>query len=157
MVADDAEIDSCFAVALAQHERSDRPLERARTELCYGERLRRAGRRSDARAHLRSALGAFDRAGAVPWSERARAELRATGETARRRDPTAAERLTAQELQVALAVAAGRTNREAAAALFLSPKTIEYHLHNAYRKLGVRSRTQLARQPAHETPVLEPG
>jgi DNA-binding NarL/FixJ family response regulator len=78
-------------------------------------------------------------------SEFAQAELAASGETAKRRDPTAAEKLTPQELQVALAVARGATNREAAGALFLSPKTVEFHLGHIYRKLGIRSRSQLTR------------
>jgi DNA-binding CsgD family transcriptional regulator len=151
----DDEIDARFAEALVLHERTPSPFERARTELCYGERLRRAGRRADAREHLRAALEAFERLGAVPWAERAKAELRATGETARRRDPTVAERLTPQELQIALAVGEGRTNRDVAAALFLSPKTIEYHLANVYRKLDVRTRAQLAHRLAREA-LVEP-
>ncbi|HEX3752481.1 MAG TPA: helix-turn-helix transcriptional regulator, partial [Streptosporangiaceae bacterium] len=79
----------------------------------------------------------------VPWSETARAELAATGETARRRDQSAVSELTPQELQIALRIAGGQTTRETAAALFLSPKTIEYHLRNIYRKLGISSRTEL--------------
>jgi DNA-binding CsgD family transcriptional regulator len=150
LLAAEDEIDADFGEALALHDRTPSGFERARTELCYGERLRRAGRRVDARMHLRSSLETFERLGAVPWAERTRAELRATGETARRRDPTAAERLTPQELQVALAVGVGRTNRDVAAALFLSPKTIEYHLGNIYRKLDVRSRAQLAHLLARE-------
>jgi DNA-binding CsgD family transcriptional regulator len=150
LLAAEDKIDAHFGEALALHDRTPSALERARTELCYGERLRRAGRRADARTHLRSALDAFERLGAVPWAERTRVELRATGETARRRDPTAAERLTPQELQVALAVGEGHTNRDVAAALFLSPKTIEYHLGNVYRKLDVRSRAQLAHLLARE-------
>jgi DNA-binding CsgD family transcriptional regulator len=150
LLAADVDIDAHFGQALALHRRTPSAFERARTELCYGERLRRAGRRVDARIRLRSALEAFERLGAVPWAERTRAELHATGETARRRDPTAAERLTPQELQVALAVGEGRTNRDVAAALFLSPKTIEYHLGNVYRKLDVRSRAQLAHLLARE-------
>jgi DNA-binding CsgD family transcriptional regulator len=147
LLASDSEFDAHFEGALALHdEQAPRPIERARTELCYGERLRRAGRRVDARSHLRAALEAFDAAGAVPWSERTRSELAATGETVGRRDPTAAERLTPQELQIALAVGEGKTNKEVAAALFLSQKTIEYHLHNVYRKLDVHSRAQLATQ-----------
>jgi DNA-binding CsgD family transcriptional regulator len=122
------------------------PFETARTQLVLGERLRRAGRRVEARAALRQALQAFERLGAQPWAERARAELRASGERVRRGSPTAAEQLTPQELQVALEVAGGSTNREAAAALFLSPKTIEFHLRNIYRKLGIRSRTELVRR-----------
>jgi DNA-binding CsgD family transcriptional regulator len=136
--------EACFEAALEWHDRTQTPFERARTQLCFGERLRRARRRSDARSQLRAAVEAFDRLGARLWAERARRELRASGQTARRRDPSTAERLTAQELQVALIVARGATNREAAAALFVSPKTIDSHLHSAYRKLGVRSRTELA-------------
>jgi DNA-binding CsgD family transcriptional regulator len=151
------EIDVHFAEALALHDRTPSAFERARTELCYGERLRRAGRRVDGRTHLRSALEVFERLGAVPWAERTRVELRATGETARRRDPTAVERLTPQELQVALAVGEGRTNRDVAAALFLSPKTIEYHLGNIYRKLDVRSRAQLAHLLAREGSLIVAG
>jgi DNA-binding CsgD family transcriptional regulator len=153
LLAGEDEVDAHFEEALALHDRTPSPFERARTELCYGERVRRAGRRVDARRHLRAALEGFERLGAVPWAERTRAELRATGETARRRDPTAAERLTPQELQVALVVGEGRTNREVAAALFLSPKTIEYHLGNIYRKLDVRSRAQLAHLLAREGSV----
>jgi DNA-binding CsgD family transcriptional regulator len=85
----------------------------------------------------------FDHLGADPWSEMARAELAATGETARRRDATTLNDLTPQELQIALSLAAGRTTRETAAALFLSPKTIEYHLRNVYRKLSIGSRNEL--------------
>lgn len=91
------------------------------------------------------AEGEFELLGAAPWAERARAELRATGQTFRRRDPTALETLTPQEFQVARLVAAGGTNGDVAAQLFLSHRTVSYHLHNVYRKLGVASRTELAR------------
>ena len=133
-----------FEEALAFHAHVPTPFERARTELCYGERLRRARRRADARARLRSALEVFDELGARPWSERARAELRASGQTARRRS-TPVDALTQQELAVAKLVVGGATNRDAAATLFVSPKTIEFHLGNVYRKLEVRSRTELVR------------
>jgi DNA-binding CsgD family transcriptional regulator len=146
LLGDGDEIDKHFGEALALHERTPSAFEKARTELCYGERLRREGRRVDARSQLGSALATFERVGAMPWAERTQAELAATGVTARRRDPTAADRLSPQELQVALAVAEGGTNREVATALFLSPKTIEYHLANVYRKLDVRSRAQLVRR-----------
>jgi DNA-binding CsgD family transcriptional regulator len=132
-----------FETALQLHDADERPLERARTHLAYGERLRRGGRRVAAREELRRALELFMRHGAAPWAERARAELAASGETLRR-EHEAREQLTPQELQVAFAVSSGATNREAAAQLFLSPKTIEFHLRNTYRKLGVSSRTQLA-------------
>jgi len=117
-------------------------LERARTQLLYGERLRRAAKRERAREQLKAALETFESSGAAAWLDRARDELRATGETIRMNVSSRGE-LTPQELQVALAVADGATNKEAAAQLFLSAKTID-HLRNAYRKLGVSSRTQLA-------------
>ena len=138
-----------FEEALELHARAVMPFERARTELCYGERLRRARRRAEARGQLHAALETFERLGAQPWANRARNELRATGETARR-DRPASDELTLQELQVALRVAQGATNREAAAALFLSPKTVEAHLSRIYSKLRVRSRTELAHHFAKE-------
>ena len=122
--------------------------EMARTRLVYGERLRRAGRRTEAREHLRGALGIFHAIGAEPWERRAQTELRASGARLRRPDTSPRDELTPQELQVALVVADGVTNREAAARLFLSPKTIEVHLSRAYRKLGVRTRTELSRRIA---------
>jgi len=150
LLTEDDRIDEHFEEALRRHEEAPVPFDTARTQLAYGERLRRAHRRIDAREHLREALAAFDRLGARPWAERARAELAATGERVRKRDPYAAEELTAQELQVALIVAGGATNREAAAQLFVSPKTIEAHLGSIYRKLGIRSRTELAGRFASE-------
>jgi DNA-binding NarL/FixJ family response regulator len=87
----------------------------------------------------------FERLEARPWAERARAELRASGERLRRYDPTTDDELTPQELQIALLVAAGKTNREVGAHLFLSPKTIEWHLGHVYGKLGIRSRMELGR------------
>jgi DNA-binding CsgD family transcriptional regulator/tetratricopeptide (TPR) repeat protein len=143
LAADDA-FEPFFEQALTRHAASPTPFDRARTELCFGERLRRARRRAQARELLRSALSTFERLGAEPWSERARHELAATGETVRRREPITAEQLTPTELQVARIVARGATNKEAGAALFLSPKTIETHLGRVYRKLNVRSRTELA-------------
>ena len=130
----------------ALHLRADaRPFDLARIRLLYGEHLRRERRRSDARTQLRAALEGFERLGADPWAERARAELRATGETARKRDPSTVDQLTAQELQIARYVAAGLSNKEVAAQLFLSPRTIDAHLRNVFSKLGIKSRTQLAR------------
>ena len=134
-----------FTEALEWHERRPLPFDVARTRLCWGERLRRDRRRGAAREQLRAALEAFQGLGAAPWAQRARTELRAAGEVGVDRDRSEAADLTAQELQVALLVAEGATNREAAATLFLSPKTVEVHLTRAYRKLGVRSRTELAR------------
>ncbi|KQY21295.1 hypothetical protein ASD16_18480 [Cellulomonas sp. Root485] len=140
----DPDVDVCFSVALAYHQHTPDDFEAARTELAYGARLRRLKRRVDARPHLRTALAAFERLGAVPWADQAAAELRATGETAQRRSTTGLDHLTPQELQVARMLASGRTTRETGAALFLSPKTIEYHRRNVYLKLGIRSREELA-------------
>jgi DNA-binding CsgD family transcriptional regulator len=137
--------DDCFDVAVEHLPAVSEPFEIARTHLCRGERLRRAGRRTAARRALRQAIDGLSRLGAHPWTDRARAELRATGAKPRRRHSRAErDQLTAHELQVALIVANGASNREAAAALFLSPKTIEFHLTHIYRKLGVHTRTQLA-------------
>jgi DNA-binding CsgD family transcriptional regulator len=135
-----------FTEALSWHERTSTPFERARTELSWGERLRRDRQRAQACTQLRSALLTFERLGATPWAKRAQAELRAAGGRPRpRRDWSTTEELTPQELQVALTIAQGLTNPEAAATLFLSRKTIEFHLGNVYRKLGLRSRTELTR------------
>jgi DNA-binding CsgD family transcriptional regulator len=120
--------------------------ERARTQLALGMRRRRSRRRADARAALQEALAYFERGGAEPWAGQARAELRATGVTPPHDNAGGLRSLTPQELQVALIVAQGSTNREAAATLFLSPKTVEFHLGNTYRKLGVRSRAELVRR-----------
>jgi DNA-binding CsgD family transcriptional regulator len=144
LAADDA-FDEHFLAALAGHP-VDVPLDRARTALWYGRRLRRAGRRVEARAQLRGALAVFDACDVPAWADQARRELRATGERARRREPSTLDDLTAQELQVAMLVVEGATNAEAAATLFVTPKTIERHLSSTYRKLGVRSRTELARR-----------
>jgi DNA-binding CsgD family transcriptional regulator len=155
LLADDGSVRGVFGEALALHDEVPMPFERARTLLALGERLRRAKARAEAREPLQQALEIFERLGARPWAERARTELRATGQSGGRRAPAAAEQLTAHELQIALLVAQGMTNREAAAALFLSPKTIEYHLGQIYRKLDVRGRAQLARLMAMELPEGE--
>jgi DNA-binding CsgD family transcriptional regulator len=159
LLADPADFDDCFARALELHARAPSTFDTARTQLCYGQRLRRAGRRRDARQHLDAALDTFQSIGARLWSQRAAAELAAAGQPVPTPNPLAAnaqtpnrpapnlragDTLTAQELQIARIAAAGATNREAAAQLFLSVKTIEMHLGRVYRKLGVRSRTQLA-------------
>jgi DNA-binding CsgD family transcriptional regulator len=121
------------------------PFQRARTELLFGEWLRRERRRQEARAHLRAALELFRGLGTGPWGERAETELRATGETVRRRDPAEVDQLTPQELQIAGLVADGLTNRDIAARLYLSPRTVDYHLHKVFTKLRIGSRTELVR------------
>jgi DNA-binding CsgD family transcriptional regulator len=133
-----------FVAALRHDHSAQRPFERARTELALGETLRRMRRRGDARMHLRTAMEVFERLGASPWAERARAELRATGETVRRRDPSTVEQLTPQELQIARMAGDGVSNPDIAAKLFLSRRTVEYHLRKVFTKLDVTSRFELA-------------
>lgn len=133
-----------FAAALRGHASR---FERARTELRLGERLRRDRRPTAARVPLRSAQQAFELLGAQGWAARARAERAAVGERPKRSEtgvPALLHELTEQELRIALLISEGVTNREAAAALYLSPKTVGYHLGKVYDKLGVRSRTELA-------------
>jgi DNA-binding NarL/FixJ family response regulator len=142
-----------LAEALVLLAAGGRPFERARVQLLLGEHLRRARQRVDAREHLRAALEGFDALGAAPWSERARVELRASGETARKRDPSAVLQLTPQELQVARLVAQGLSNREIATQLFLSPRTIDAHLRGVFAKLGLTSRRQLAQIPLGVEPL----
>ncbi|QNE18489.1 AAA family ATPase [Kribbella qitaiheensis] len=134
-----------FGEALEWHRRTLDVFETARTRLAYGGWLRRARRRVDARAQLRLAVSDFDRLGAPGWADLAAAELKATGETARRREPSTADQLTPQERQIAMLLVDGQSIRAAAARLFLSPKTVEYHLRKVYAKLGIHSRTELAK------------
>ena len=136
--------DAAFAEAIAGAPVLP-PLQRARTELLYGEWLRRERRRMEARVHLRAALELFRTLGAVPWAGRAEDELRATGKTVRKRDLSAVDRLTPQELQIAGLVTEGLTNREIAAQLYLSPRTVDYHLRKVFTKLGIGSRSELVR------------
>ena len=135
-----------YQKAVAAHEGDGRPFEQARTRLLYGEWLRRAQRRADARDHLLAAAAAFAQVGARPWQERAEAELRAAGggqAAVAAGDPLA--RLTPQELQVVRLAATGASNKQIGAALFLSPRTVGFHLYRAFPKLGVATREELAR------------
>jgi DNA-binding CsgD family transcriptional regulator len=136
--------DEAFDEA-AQHAPALPPLQRARTELLYGEWLRRERRRIDARGHLRAALDLFRQLGATPWAGRAEAELRAAGETVRKSEPAALAQLTPQERKIADLVTDGLTNRDIAAQLYLSPRTVDYHLRKVFTKLGIASRTELVR------------
>ena len=124
------------------------PFQRARTALLHGEWLRRQRRRMDARTQLRSAVELFRAVGATPWEARAEAELRATGETLRKRDPSTLDELTPQERHIAGLVADGLTNRQIASRLFISPRTVDYHLRKVFSKLGIASRTELVKRAA---------
>jgi DNA-binding CsgD family transcriptional regulator/tetratricopeptide (TPR) repeat protein len=132
-----------YRAALAVGGAGELVWECARTELLYGEWLRRARRRADARGHLRAALGVFERLGAAPWADRARSELRASGQTARRRDPSTRQQLTPQERQVARLAGQGLSNQQIADQLFVSRHTVGYHLHKVYTKLDITSRAEL--------------
>jgi DNA-binding CsgD family transcriptional regulator len=155
LVAADDEVDRWFAEARSWHEQTLDRFELGRTLLAYGGRLRRAGRRVDARGLLREALDVFGGLGARQWADQAASELTATGATVQHSAEGWEPTLTPQELQVSLLLAEGRTTRETAAALFLSPKTVEYHLRKVYNKLGIRSRAELAAMVAELDSVSE--
>lgn len=135
--------ESHFERALTLHGESPDDYEEGRTRLLWGAVLRRGRHRVGARPHLRAALSTFERLGAVPWAEQAATELAATGEAVVRAGGRALDALTPQELRISQLLAAGRTTREAATELFLSPKTVEYHLRHVYTKLNIHSRPEL--------------
>jgi DNA-binding NarL/FixJ family response regulator len=140
------EAEAFFLEALSYQVQHGQAFERARTALSYGEFLRRAHRRTEARIQLRNALATFEGLNTPLWADRARAELAATGITARKRDASTLDTLTPQELRIAKLVGSGASNRDVANQLFLSQKTVEYHLRKVFTKLGVSSRVELARQ-----------
>jgi RNA polymerase sigma factor (sigma-70 family) len=148
LVVADERADDLYTEAIERLTRTRVAVDLARAHLLYGEWLRRQPRRVDARKELRIAYEMFTDFGMEAFAERASIELRATGEHARRRTVDALRQLTPQEAEISRLVAQGSTNREIAAQLFISPSTVEYHLHKAFRKLGVRSRTELARRIA---------
>jgi DNA-binding CsgD family transcriptional regulator len=157
LLAEGDEATRQFDEAVASLRRAARPFSVGRIHLLYGEHLRRRRQRVDARSHLRAALEQFEHVRAARWAERARMELRATGETTRAPEPSTLSELTPQELHAARLVAQGLSNKEVAAQLFLSPRTIDFHMRNVFRKLDITSRTQLARLPlGDEAPRLEP-
>ena len=145
LVARGSAAEELFEGALELHLASPRPFDRAWTELCYGEWLRRARRRPEARRRLESALATFERLHAAPWADRTRRELGGGGGAASRRRTRPDDLLTIHERQVVALVTAGARNHEVAAELFVTTKTVERHLTNVYAKLGIRSRTELAR------------
>jgi DNA-binding CsgD family transcriptional regulator len=139
LVADD-DAEQHYLAALKLHQEA---FQQARTQLLYGAWLRRARRKTDARSQLRAAVEGLDRSNATPWAELARVELCATGVSTPPPTRTGLPPLTPQELQVTRLAAEGLSNRDIAAQLFLSPRTVGYHLYKAYPKLGVTSRGQL--------------
>jgi DNA-binding CsgD family transcriptional regulator len=143
VLADDAEAEALFEAAL-DGEIPGGPFERARLQVAFGAWLRRQRRIGESRGPLRAARDTFDALGADPWSERAREELRAAGESSRKREPGALEELTPQELQVAQMAAEGLSNREIAQKLYLSHRTVGSHLYRIYPKLGINSRWELS-------------
>jgi DNA-binding CsgD family transcriptional regulator len=143
VLAVDAEAESAFESALGYPAMLRRPFMRARLQLAWGEWLRRHQRVTESRRPLRLAREAFDALGALPWGERARQELRATGEASQRRGATPIDQLTPQELQIAHMVAEGLSNRQIAEQLYLSHRTVGAHLYRIFPKLGITSRSQM--------------
>ena len=142
LAPDDAAAQRCFDEALAANL-GRWPFHRARLLLAHGEWLRRQRRIADSRGPLRAARDTFDTLGCLSWSERARRELRASGESSRRRDPAARDQLTAQELQIAQLAAQGLSNREIGQRLYVSHRTISTHLYRIFPKLGITARSEL--------------
>jgi DNA-binding CsgD family transcriptional regulator len=143
LISEGSEAEAAFGEAIELLGRTRLHLHRARAHLLYGEWLRRDGRRADAREQLRAAHELFNQFGAHGFAERARRELLATGETVRARTNEARDDLTPQELEIARLAASGHTNPEIGGQLFLSPRTVEWHLRKVYTKLDIRSRRQL--------------
>ena len=137
--------ENLYRDAIERLGRSRLALELARARLLYGEWLRREQRRADAREQLRQAHQMFTEMGAGPFAERAARELVATGEKARKRTPETRDELTPHEVRIARMARDGASNQEIATELFVSRKTVEYHLHKVFQKLGISRREHLAR------------
>ena len=148
LLSDGRAAEPLYREAIERLERTRIAVHLARAHLVYGEWLRRENRRTDAREHLRSAHELFSRFGAEAFAERARRELVATGESARRRTAETRDTLTPQEAQIALLAREGLSNPEIGAQLFISPRTVQYHLRKVFQKLGITSRNQLSRIPS---------
>jgi DNA-binding CsgD family transcriptional regulator len=144
LLSEDEGAEALHRDALDRLRRTRMRMELARAQLLYGEWLRRAGRRVDARRELRTAFETLTAMGAEAFAERARRELRATGETVRKRSVETLDELTPQEAQIARLAREGRTNPEIGTELFISPRTVEYHLGKVFSKLGLRSRRELS-------------
>jgi ATP/maltotriose-dependent transcriptional regulator MalT len=145
LLRDDDTAENLYREALDRLGRTRIRVEHARAQLLYGEWLRRQGRRTDARAQLRTAYEALDAMGAEAFADRARHELAATGEMVRKRTAETHGELTAQEAHIARLAVDGLSNPEIAAELYLSPRTVEWHLRNVFAKLGVSTRRELRR------------
>jgi len=143
LLAEDSEAEERFEEAL-HADLARWPFQRARTQLAYGQWLRRQRRVAESRDPLRAARDAFDALGCQAWGDQARRELRASGESSRRRVPEARDQLTAQELQIAQLAAEGLSNREIGQKLFVSPRTVSTHLYRIYPKLAISARSELA-------------
>jgi DNA-binding CsgD family transcriptional regulator len=143
LVSDGQVAENLYREAIGHLERTALRPDLARAHLLFGEWMRRAGRRIDAREQLRKAYEMFTDIGMEAFAERAQAELLATGETVRKRNVETLTDLTPQELQVARLASDGLTNPEIGARLFLSPRTIEWHLRKVFVKLGITSRREL--------------
>ncbi|HEX7715694.1 MAG TPA: helix-turn-helix transcriptional regulator [Marmoricola sp.] len=145
LLADGDAAGALFLASLALTGPGLRPYDRARTDLAFGEHLRRAQHRTEARPYLRSALHEFEQLGGEPFVARAANELRASGETARKRDPSTALALTPMELQTARLAARNMSNKDIATQLWISPRTVAFHLRNVFTKTGISSRGELGR------------
>jgi ATP/maltotriose-dependent transcriptional regulator MalT len=152
LLREGAAADELHREAVDRLGRTGVRVELARAQLLHGEWLRREGRRVEARAQLRAAHRALSEMGLEAFAERARHELLATGETVRKRTVEAAAQLTAQEAHIASLAAQGLTNPEIGAALYVSPRTVEWHLRKTFTKLGVSTRRELRRS----LPALDP-
>jgi DNA-binding CsgD family transcriptional regulator len=143
VLAEDDDAARCFEIALGA-DLSRSPYQRARLLLAEGRWLRRRRPITESRGPLRAARDAFDALGCAAWADQARRELRASGESSRRRDPSLRDALTAQELQIAHLAAENLSNREIGEKLFVSPRTVSTHLYRIYPKLGISARSELA-------------
>jgi DNA-binding CsgD family transcriptional regulator len=143
LLSEGDEADALYREAIERLGRTRVAVQLARAHLLYGEWLRREGRASDARDQLRIAHGRFASMGAQAFATRAATELAATGERPRRRAAGQVEPLTAQQAHIARLAGEGKSNQQIGAMLFLSPRTVEYHLNKVFRKLDISSRTEL--------------